>query len=258
MASTKYKNKGPLYPHDQMSLNVYKITGGAAPTPAEIAAVSPVVIDPAPLMQGRQFLRELFLANGTVHLQAACLSRDGTACIPNGAMVVDTTERVMEAFVNQELAPHFYALGTFITINGLNRKTGSGKGGRPTDGDVHHRYVLIEHDDLALDRQLALLTCLALPIASIVASGNKSLHALVRVEAQSAKEYKEVTHDLYRCLAAFGFDGSNVNPSRLTRLPGTMRCNPGAERGQQRLLYLNPNPTPTPIIDRIKAAQETK
>ena len=75
-----------------------------------------------------------------------------------------------------------------------------------------------------------------LPIACLVSSGNKSLHAIVKIGAKDPEEYRQRVDFLYRRLAeeGMGIDPQNSNPSRLSRMPGVTR---GGRR--QRLLAVD-------------------
>ena len=68
---------------------------------------------------------------------------------------------------------------------------------------------------------------LALPIAAMVTSGGKSIHAIVHIDASNAAEYRDRVEMLYTILANKGMvvDTQNKNPSRLSRLPGCIRGN---------------------------------
>ena len=52
------------------------------------------------------------------------------------------------------------------------------------------RYALVESDDMPIAQQNALLRELELPIACLVHSGGKSLHAIVRIDAPDYAEYR--------------------------------------------------------------------
>ncbi len=60
---------------------------------------------------------------------------------------------------------------------------------------------------------------------SLVESGGKSVHAIVKIDASDEAEYKQRVSYLYDQLAKRGFlvDGANKNPARLSRLPGAQR-----------------------------------
>ena len=102
----------------------------------------------------------------------------------------------------------------------------------PLDGDgckdsniTDYRYALVESDSVELEKQNAILRELELPIACLVFSGKKSLHAIVRVDAGSMEEYKKRVNYLYEICKKNGLeiDQQNRNPSRLSRMPGVMR-----------------------------------
>ena len=115
--------------------------------------------------------------------------------------------------------------------------TPTGDKGGWTDADITvHRFALVESDILPLDLQLSVLARLPLPIAAIIFSGGKSYHALVRVAAPDAVEYRKDVGRMLALLRPLGFDQSTGNPSRMSRLPGATR---GEEL--QRLIYLNPD-----------------
>ena len=105
------------------------------------------------------------------------------------------------------------------------------------DRDVtRYSYALVECDDMDLHDQISAYKMLRLPIATMTFSGKKSIHAVVRVDAENEKEYKARVEKLYEILHNNGIsvDKKNKNPSRMTRLPGVIR-----EGKQQRLLDVN-------------------
>ena len=110
------------------------------------------------------------------------------------------------------------------------------------------RFALLESDTLPLDLQLALFAKLPLPMAAILSSGGRSIHAWVKLDARDAADYAAVVPRLFDILAKFGVDGKNKNPSRLSRLPGATRVIGAAGDGVQRLLYLNPQPAERSIL----------
>lgn len=102
----------------------------------------------------------------------------------------------------------------------------------PTDGEgasnkniVRYDYALVESDSLPVEDQKKILLALNLPIAALVESGGKSVHAIVKVQASDQKEYSQRVAFLYDELAKRNFivDTQNKNCSRLSRLPGVMR-----------------------------------
>jgi hypothetical protein len=120
---------------------------------------------------------------------------------------------------------------------------GSGKAGALCDSDVTaHRFSLLESDKLPLELQLSFFGKLRLPIAALYASGGKSIHCLVKMDCINADEYREQVARILKMLLPYGFDSANKNPSRLSRLAGASREIGAKSDGQQRLLYLNPEP----------------
>lgn len=109
--------------------------------------------------------------------------------------------------------------GAWIRFNPLD-----GKGVR-NDNVAELRYALVESDSMDIDKQNATLRELELPIAALVFSGGKSLHAIVRIDADSYPEYKKRVDYLYTICEKNGMaiDTQNRNPSRLSRMPGCIR-----------------------------------
>ena len=59
------------------------------------------------------------------------------------------------------------------------------------------RFALVESDDISVERQYAIYKELELPVAALVHSGSKSLHAIVRIDAADFKEYQKRVDFLY-------------------------------------------------------------
>lgn len=109
--------------------------------------------------------------------------------------------------------------GAWIRFNPLDGT------GVKNDNVTDFRYALVESDDMEIDKQNAIIRELELPVACLVHSGGKSLHAIVRVEATNREEYKTRVDFLYTLLKKNGMsvDIQNKNASRLSRMPGIMR-----------------------------------
>lgn len=105
------------------------------------------------------------------------------------------------------------------------------------------KYVLLESDIEEQDQWLACLVQLPLKISAIYSSGNRSMHALVRVDAVTKAEWDINCAALKSVMVPLGADVAAMTGVRLSRLPGAFR---GVH--PQELLYLNPNPTGKPII----------
>lgn len=102
----------------------------------------------------------------------------------------------------------------------------------PLDGEgvknenvTSFKFALVESDTLSIAEQDVIFRKLELPIAALVHSGGKSLHAIVRVDAADYEEYRKRVEFLYDFLEKQGvaIDKQNRNPSRLSRMPGLTR-----------------------------------
>ena len=105
------------------------------------------------------------------------------------------------------------------------------------------RYVVLESDQAEREDWLRCLIQLPLAIACICDSGGRSIHALVRLDASSKPDWDARVKLIKPTLITLGADPGALSAIRLTRLPQAMR-------GQrvQRLLYLNPSASATPIM----------
>lgn len=120
--------------------------------------------------------------------------------------------------------------GAWIRFNPLD-----GTGCKNTNV-TEYRYALVESDYMEIDQQNTILRELELPIACLVYSGKKSLHAIVRVDAADYSEYKKRVDYLYEVCQKNGIDvdTQNRNPSRLSRMPGV-------ERGEKKQFIVDTN-----------------
>lgn len=83
--------------------------------------------------------------------------------------------------------------------------------------------MLVEFDSKPKAEQWRIFKSCGLPIAGVIDSAGKSLHAWVRVDAKDGAEYKVRQERVYEYLADVMDDKGNKNPSRFSRLPGAMR-----------------------------------
>ena len=111
------------------------------------------------------------------------------------------------------------AVGAWIRFNPLDGK------GVKNDNVTDFRYALVESDSTNIEMQNAIIRELELPVAALVYSGGKSIHAIVRVDAANADDYRKRVEYLYSVCKKNGLaiDNANKNPSRLSRMPGIMR-----------------------------------
>lgn len=99
------------------------------------------------------------------------------------------------------------------------------EGGVKNENITRFTYALVESDDMPISEQDAIYRKLELPIATLTHSAGKSLHAIVRVDAENVEEYRKRVDFLYDFLEKNGLkvDKQNRNPSRLSRMPGVTR-----------------------------------
>lgn len=124
--------------------------------------------------------------------------------------------------------------GLYIRINPVAAKS------KGSDRDVTaFRHTLIESDRLAKADQERILRDSGLPIAALIDSAGCSIHAWVRVDAESMEQYHERRELVWNALPDhFQIDGQNKNPSRFSRCPGGRRGD-----AIQELLGLNLGPS---------------
>ena len=110
-------------------------------------------------------------------------------------------------------------VGAWIRFNPLDGA------GVKNENVTRFRYALVESDTLPVAEQDIIYRKLELPVAALVHSGGKSLHAIVHVDAENYDEYRKRVEFLYDFLEKNGLtvDKQNRNPSRLSRMPGVTR-----------------------------------
>ena len=120
--------------------------------------------------------------------------------------------------------------GAWIRFNPLDGK------GIKNENVTEFRYALVESDNVDIEQQNAIIRELELPVAALVYSGKKSLHAIVRIDAENYEEYRRRVDFLYQICQKNGLqpDTQNRNPSRLSRMPGV-------QRGENRQFIVDTN-----------------
>lgn len=125
-----------------------------------------------------------------------------------------------------------------------NPRQGGRLSRRSEESVTTFRFALLESDEAPADEWLKLLVQLPLPIESICESGGRSIHALLRVNAKSKGEWDSIIKPSKPLFTRLGADPGALRAVQLSRLPQAFR----GDR-QQRLLYLNPSASPTPILE---------
>ena len=118
------------------------------------------------------------------------------------------------------------------------------KGGSKDADVAGFRHTLVEFDrdsdgnPIPKAEQYRRIKESGLPVAALIDSGNKSLHAIVRVDARDADEYKRRVDVVWKVFDGMDLDKQNRNPSRLSRCPDGRRTVDGEVR-RQLLLATN-------------------
>lgn len=179
-----------------------------------------------PVAEIRRYLETLFEAGECVGYVMQSYQNEKGKYVPQNKGAYDRTAgQLIEELsrckgdIGKVLGDYDPKGGAWIRFNPLD-----GNGVR-NENVSDFRYALVESDSLEIEKQNALLRDLELPIACLVYSGGKSLHAIVKIDAADMKEYRERVNYLYDVCAKNGMmiDTQNRNPSRLSRLPGVMR-----------------------------------
>lgn len=121
--------------------------------------------------------------------------------------------------INDAVGDYKEEVGAWIRFNPLDGN------GVKNDNVTEFRYALVESDTMDLTQQNTIIRDLELPVACLVHSGKKSIHAIVKVDAASYEEYRKRVDFIYDVCKKNGLkiDTANRNPSRLSRMPGVLR-----------------------------------
>lgn len=177
-----------------------------------------------PAQQLITYLEALFDSTENVGYVTRSFEKDGKY-MPTKGDWSRTAGQLIEALsrcgddVGAVLGDYNPKVGAWIRFNPLD-----GKGVR-NENVTEFRYALVECDGMELEQQNALIRELELPVACLVHSGGKSLHAIVHIDAADYAEYRGRVEYLYAVCRRNGLelDQQNRNPSRLSRMPGVMR-----------------------------------
>lgn len=177
-----------------------------------------------PAQQLITYLEALFDSTENVGYVTRSFEKDGKY-MPTKGDWARTAGQLIEALsrckddVGAVLGDYNPKVGAWIRFNPLD-----GKGVR-NENVTEFRYALVECDGMELEQQNALIRELELPVACLVHSGGKSLHAIVHIDAADYAEYRKRVEYLYAVCRRNGLelDQQNRNPSRLSRMPGVMR-----------------------------------
>ena len=123
----------------------------------------------------------------------------------------------------------------------------TGRTRRAEENLTDFRHLLIESDSVDPGLWLAALVQIPLPILSVVESGKRSIHALIRTDCHTPGQWEALVEGKWKSrLVRLGACRSSTSAVRLTRLPC---CRRESENAEQKLLFLNPAPDFTPICE---------
>lgn len=179
-----------------------------------------------PVADATRYLETLFDSDDIVgYVTESYPGQDGQKRHPGKGVYTRTAGDLIQALngcngdVCKVFGDYDHATGAWIRFNPLDGK------GVKNENVTDYKYALVESDSLELGKQVAIIRELQLPVAAMVYSGGKSIHAIVRVDAANHDEYRKRVEFLFDIMRKNGFDidTQNKNPSRLSRLPGVMR-----------------------------------
>lgn len=170
------------------------------------------------------YIETLFEANENVGYVTESWKKDDRY-LPNKGHCDRTAGQLIEALskCNGDIGAVFgdynKEAGAWIRFNPLDGK------GVKNENVTDYRYTLVECDNMELSKQREIIDQLQLPVACLVYSGKKSIHAIVHVDANSKEEYRKRVEYIYSVCqrAGLSVDIQNKNPSRLSRMPGVLR-----------------------------------
>jgi len=103
---------------------------------------------------------------------------------------------------------------------GLNPRKGTT---RDDENCAAFRHLLVEYDTFSLEQQWANLRATNLPISAVIFSGNKSLHAWVRLDAENKEDFDAKVKRVFSLKLLSGADQNTKNAARFARLAGVSR-----------------------------------
>ena len=128
-------------------------------------------------------------------------------------------DAIREKGIEEAIGGYNHDAGVWLRVNPMD-----GKG--ISDGNVKScRNALVESDDMPLKDQERMLFEMNLPIVCITNSGGKSLHAIVKIDADGPNHFKDRVEYMHgECQrTGLSIDKANKNPGRLSRLAGVIR-----------------------------------
>lgn len=170
------------------------------------------------------YLETLFESTENVGFVTRCYEQENRFLPTKGVWAKTAGQLIQElesckGDIGKVIGDYDERAGAWIRFNPLDGKDCK------NDNVTDYRYALVESDSTELEKQNAIIRELELPVACLVYSGGKSIHAIVRIEAADYHEYRKRVDYLYNICKKNGIevDQQNRNPSRLSRMPGIIR-----------------------------------
>lgn len=177
-----------------------------------------------PIDDARRYISTLFASGDHISYCTECYKDKDGKYHPKGRSYDRTASRLLSELdsavrIEDVFYDYDHDCGAWVSFNPMD-----GLGGK-AENVTDFKYTLVESDTQDLNVQYSLMTELRLPIAALVHSGNKSIHAIVRVDANNEKDYSRKVDQLFKICKKNGLDvdTSTKNPSRLSRMPGFVR-----------------------------------
>jgi hypothetical protein len=222
-----------------------EFTVGSEVTVEDLAAFSPMKVPAAPEDFLPLFLNGLYQAADKLCLHEARKVKGGF--VPVGDPQIGSVEDICEFVKDPNCLPELSLEKKEwqFRINPVQEE-GNGRKGFHLKTDIaDYRYTLLEIDDAPKDLQAGIMARLPIPISAIIDTGNRSLHAIVKVAASDWEDHHRNSLELNRALWSLGFDQNVYHANQMSRLPGSVRLKTGLKH---RLVYLNSAPSPKPIL----------
>ncbi len=173
------------------------------------------------------YLRALFDKEDQVSIVTKSVQLENGKYSPADRGFNESAKELMADFIKYDgeienvIGDYNHDAGVWVRINPVDGQ------GVSNNNITKLRYTLIESDETDLETQLETIYKLRLPCAAIVNSGGRSIHAVVKVDAEDLDEYNRRVQFLHKTLEKQNFpvDKQNKNAARLSRLPGIDRGN---------------------------------
>jgi RecA-family ATPase len=187
------------------------------------------------------FLENLYDPDDKIQVVVGRKDEDGGSEVPTGTGTIMRRDDWIEKIKDKGSISNLFNAadengkihqGLYFAINPLITVAD----GRKKKNIAKYKYALVEFDTISLKQQWQLLKKSKIPCATICYSGNKSLHALIKVNAKDQGEYDERVTYILNHFSEYDVDTQNKDPSRLSRFPG---CTRGDTLLDQTLLAVN-------------------